>query len=77
MDLTSEDLNVEHLLGICISIDANSNDVWDTCINLMRRLFWHKRGLIQYFDERSNFLTASNLSAHMNFPGYFIQSVIT
>ena len=44
--VTSEDVNIEYLLNIFISIDANSNDVWDACINFMRHLFWHKRRLI-------------------------------
>ena len=44
--ITSEDLNVEHLLDIFTSVDANSNDVWDACINFMKHLFWHKRRLI-------------------------------
>ena len=44
--ITSEDMNVEHLLDIFTSIDTNSDDVWDSCINFMRHLFWHKRRLI-------------------------------
>ena len=41
--ITSEDANVEHLLGIFASIDSNSHDVWDACINFMRLLYRHKR----------------------------------
>ena len=33
--ITSEDGNIEHLLKIFTSIDANSDDVWDACINFM------------------------------------------
>jgi hypothetical protein len=40
--ITSEDVNVEHLLDIFTSIDANSDDVWDACANFMEHLFWHK-----------------------------------
>ena len=44
--ITSEDVNVEHLLNIFTSIDANSDDVWDACANFMRHLYWHKTRLI-------------------------------
>ena len=44
--ITSEDVNVEHLLDIFTSIDANSNGVWDACTNFMAHLYWHKRRLI-------------------------------
>ena len=40
--ITSEDINVEHLLDILTSIDANSVSVWDTCACFMRHLRWHK-----------------------------------
>ena len=41
--ITSEDVNVEHLLDVFTSIDANSEDVWDVCTNFIRHLYWHKR----------------------------------
>ena len=44
--ITSEDVNVEHLLDVFTSIDANLVDVWDTCACFMRHLFWHKPRLI-------------------------------
>ena len=44
--ITSEDVNVEHLLDVLMSIDANSADVWDTCVSLMRHLYWHKPRLV-------------------------------
>lgn len=44
--ITSEDVNAEHLLDTFTSIDTNSDDVWNACINFMRHLFWHKRRLI-------------------------------
>jgi len=44
--ITSEDVNVEHLLDIFTSIDKNSDDVWDACANFMRHLYWHKTRLI-------------------------------
>ena len=40
--ITSEDVNVEHLLDILTSIDANSKNVWDTCAIFMYNLLWHK-----------------------------------
>ena len=42
----AEDLNVEHLLDIFTSIDANSDDVWKACADFMRHIFWHKKRLI-------------------------------
>ena len=44
--IRSEDVNVEHLLDIFTSIDANSIDVWDVCSNFMRHLYWHKPRLV-------------------------------
>ena len=40
--ITSEDVNVEHLLDIYSSADPNSNDIWDSCRNFIRHLYWHK-----------------------------------
>ena len=37
-----EDLNVEHLLDVFISIDQNPGDVWDACYNFIEHLSWHK-----------------------------------
>ena len=44
--ITSEDVNVEHLLDVFKTIDANSNRVWDTRTKFMEHLFWHKKRLI-------------------------------
>ena len=41
--ITSEDVNVEHVLDIFSSIDANSNSVWEACAGFMQHLYWHKR----------------------------------
>jgi len=43
--ITSEDVNVEHLLDIFTSINANSDDVWEACANFTNHLYWHKRRL--------------------------------
>ena len=40
--ITSEDVNIEHLLDIFTSIDADSEDVWGACIHFMDHLRWHK-----------------------------------
>jgi tetratricopeptide (TPR) repeat protein len=40
--ITSEDANVEHLLNVFTSIDANSMEVWSACVHFMTHLYWHK-----------------------------------
>ena len=40
--IVSEDVNVEHLLDIFASIDLDSNDIWNACINFMDHLSWQK-----------------------------------
>ena len=44
--ITLEDVNVEHLLDVFTSIDANSVDVWDACGHFMEHLCWHKKRLV-------------------------------
>ena len=44
--ITSEDVNVEHLLDVFTSVDANSEDVWVACADFMNHLFWHKPRLV-------------------------------
>ena len=44
--ITLEDANVEHLLDVFTSIDANSVDVWDACGHFMEHLCWHKKRLV-------------------------------
>ena len=41
--ITLEDINVEYLLDVFTSIDADSDDVWDACVNFMKHLHWHRR----------------------------------
>ena len=41
--ITSEDVNVEHVLDVFSSIDADSNSTWEACADFMRHLRWHKR----------------------------------
>jgi len=40
--IMSEDVNVEHLIDIFTSIDANSDGAWDACANFVDHLAWHK-----------------------------------
>ena len=44
--ITSEDVNVEHLLDVFTLIDANLEDVWDACARFMDHLYWHKPRLV-------------------------------
>ena len=44
--ITSEDVNVEHLLDVLTSTGADSADVWDTCASFMMHLCWHKPRLV-------------------------------
>ena len=43
--ITSDDVNVEHLLDVFTTFDANSEGVWDACAGFMVHLFWHKKRL--------------------------------
>ena len=40
--ITSEDVNVEHLLDVFTTVDANSDGVWDACNHFITRLIQHK-----------------------------------
>ena len=40
--IKSEDVNVEHLLDVFTSVDANSDGVWEACANFADHLAWHK-----------------------------------
>ena len=42
----SEDVNVEHLLDIFTSVDADSDDVWDACASFVEHLYRHKPRLV-------------------------------
>jgi tetratricopeptide (TPR) repeat protein len=44
--ITSEDVNVEHLLNIFASIRTNSDEIWDACGSFMEHLHWHKPRLV-------------------------------
>ena len=44
--IVSEDVNVEHLLDVFTTIDANSISVWKACEHFMEHLYWHKKRLV-------------------------------
>ena len=44
--ITSEDVNVEHLLDVFTSIDKNSRNVWEACMHFMNHLRCHKPRLV-------------------------------
>jgi len=44
--ITSEDMNVEHLLDVFTSIDPNSGSVWYACRRFMKYLDWYKPRLV-------------------------------
>ena len=44
--ITSEDVNVEHLLDVFTSVDGGQNNVWDVCAVFMNHLYWHKPRLV-------------------------------
>ena len=40
--IASEDANVEHMLNVLTSINANSDEVWRACYGFLGHLDWHK-----------------------------------
>ena len=44
--IASEDINVEYLLDVFTTIDANSESVWDACEKFMAQLSWYKLRLV-------------------------------
>ena len=44
--ITSEDVNVEHLLDVFTTTDARSSDTWRACRHFMQHLRWHKPRLV-------------------------------
>ena len=44
--ITTEDINVEHLLDVFTTIDADSKSNWDFCAKFMAQLYWHKSRLV-------------------------------
>ena len=44
--ITSEDVNIEHLLDVFTSIDTGSVGAWNVCACFMQHLHWHKCRLV-------------------------------
>ena len=44
--IMTEDVNVEHLLDVFTTIDADSKSVWVACSRFMDHLYWHKPRLV-------------------------------
>ena len=44
--ITSEDVNVEHLLDVFMTTDATSGGAWSACGDFMKHISWHKPRLI-------------------------------
>ena len=44
--ITSEDVNVEHMLDVFTSTDTGFDGVWDACAHFMEHLGWHKQRLV-------------------------------
>jgi len=44
--ITSEDVNVEHLLDVFTTTDPTSGGVWGACAGFMEHLYWHKPRLV-------------------------------
>ena len=40
--ITSEDINVEHLLDVFTMVNPSSSVVWEACGKFMEHLYWHK-----------------------------------
>jgi tetratricopeptide (TPR) repeat protein len=40
--IVTEDVNVEHLLGVITSVDPDRGDIWEACYRFMAHLYWHK-----------------------------------
>ena len=44
--ISSEDVNVEHLLSVFTTADGSSKSVWDACARFLAQLRWHKPRLV-------------------------------
>ena len=44
--ITSEDVNVEHLLDVFTTVDVTSGGVWGACGHFMEHLYWYKPRLV-------------------------------
>ena len=44
--ITTEDVNVEHLLDVFTTTDPNSKSVWEACFKFLGQLYWQKPRLV-------------------------------
>ena len=44
--VTSEDVNVEHLLDVFTTVNGTGGDAWGACADFMRHLYWYKPRLV-------------------------------
>ena len=44
--ITTEDVNVEHLLDVFTTIGGNAESIWGACEDFMAQLYWHKPRLV-------------------------------
>ena len=44
--IVTGDINVEHLLNVFTTIDANSESIWGACAKFMVQLYWRKSRLV-------------------------------
>ena len=44
--ITTEDVNMEHLLNVFTTINASSEGIWDVCAKFMAQLYWHRPRLV-------------------------------
>ena len=44
--ITLEDTNIEHLLDVFTTVDADSGNIWDVCSYFMEHLWQHKQRLV-------------------------------
>ena len=44
--ITSEDVNIEHLLDVFMTTNATSDGTWNACSDFMKHLHWHKSRLV-------------------------------
>jgi len=44
--IVSEDVNVEHLLDVFTTADANSDNIWSACVHFIEHLYWHRPRLV-------------------------------
>ena len=44
--ITTEDVNIEHLLDVFTTIGGSAESIWDACAKFMAQLYWHKPRLV-------------------------------